>query len=160
MGIISIAIRSGICVYAVKYTVDQGAWGDADKAITFKNNTCKAVNGNEYVKTGKAHFQTYVPMPQVSSRDHPHRVFHVTHIVLGPAASEIVGNRICDCSLLQPGRQVNDKICGNAALLCGTRHQVRQRRCEEGIRGASPVLIVVVQCFQRVLCIFLNCNFR
>lgn len=65
MGIISIAIRSGICVYAVKYTVDQGAWGDAEKAITFKNNTCKAVNGNEYVKTGKAHFQTYVPMPEV-----------------------------------------------------------------------------------------------
>lgn len=65
MGIISIAIRSGICVYAVKYTVDQGAWGDAEKAINFKNNTCKAVNGNEYVKTGKAHFQTYVPMPEV-----------------------------------------------------------------------------------------------
>lgn len=66
MGIISIAVRSGICVYAVKYTVDQGAWADADKAIEFKNKTCKIINGNEYVKTGKAHFQTYVPTPQVS----------------------------------------------------------------------------------------------
>lgn len=66
MGVISIAIRSGICIYATKYTVDQGAWADAEKAIKFKENTCKIVNGNEYVKTGKSHFQTYVPMPQVS----------------------------------------------------------------------------------------------
>lgn len=65
MGIISVAIRSGICVYAVKYTVDQGAWAEADKAIKFKNDTCKLVNGNQFVSTGKAHFQTYVPMPQV-----------------------------------------------------------------------------------------------
>lgn len=66
MGILSVAIRSGICAYAVKYTVDQGAWQEADKAIQFKNETCKLVNGNQYVQTGKAHFQTYVPMPQVS----------------------------------------------------------------------------------------------
>lgn len=66
MGIISIAVRSGICVYAVKYTCDQGVWGDADKAIKFKQETCKAVNGNHYVATGKAHFQSNVPLPEVS----------------------------------------------------------------------------------------------
>lgn len=66
MGIVSVAIRSGICIYAVKYTVDEGVWGDAGKAIDFKNNTCKAVNGNHYVQTGKSHFQTYVPTPTVS----------------------------------------------------------------------------------------------
>lgn len=65
MGLISVAVRSGICVYAVKYSVDQGAWGPADKAIKFKEQTCKAVNGNHYVATGKAHFQTYVPTPEV-----------------------------------------------------------------------------------------------
>lgn len=66
MGILSIAIRSGICIYAVKYTKDQGVWGDAEKAIAFKNQTCEAVNGNHYVQTGKAHFQTYVPVPEVN----------------------------------------------------------------------------------------------
>lgn len=65
MGIISIAVRSGICIYAVKYTVDQGAWGNSENAIKFKEQTCKAINGNEYVQTGKSHFQAYVPMPQV-----------------------------------------------------------------------------------------------
>jgi hypothetical protein len=68
MGILSIALRSGICVYAVKYTVDHGAWKEADKAIKFKEETCKLVNGNETFQTGKAHFQTYVPMPQVMKR--------------------------------------------------------------------------------------------
>lgn len=66
MGIISIAVRSGICFYAVKYTVDKGVWGDADKAIAFKNNTCKDVNDIEFIQTGKSHFQAYVPMPEVS----------------------------------------------------------------------------------------------
>lgn len=65
MGLISVAIRSGLCVGAVKWTVDQGVWGDAGKAIEFKERTCKAVNGNQHVQTGKAHFQTYVPMPEV-----------------------------------------------------------------------------------------------
>lgn len=66
MGIISLAVRGGICIYAVKYTKDQGVWGDAEKAIAFKNRTCEAVNGNEYIQTGKLHFQTYVPLPEVS----------------------------------------------------------------------------------------------
>lgn len=66
MGIISFAIRGGICVGAVKWTADQGVWGDASKAIEFKQRTCEAVNGNEHVQTGKAHFQTYVPMPAVN----------------------------------------------------------------------------------------------
>lgn len=66
MGIVSVAVRTGICGYAVKYTVDQGAWGDADKAINFKNETCKTINGNHIVATGKSHFQTYVPLPQVN----------------------------------------------------------------------------------------------
>ena len=66
MGLISVAVRSGICIYAVKYTKDQGAWGDAEKAIEFKKRTCEAVNGNEFVQTGKAHFQTYVPLPEVN----------------------------------------------------------------------------------------------
>lgn len=66
MGLISVAVRSGICIYAVKHTVDRGVWGDADNAIKFKNETCKAVNGNHYMQTGKAHFQTYVPVPEVS----------------------------------------------------------------------------------------------
>lgn len=66
MGIISIAVRSGICIYAVKYTTDRGSWGSAEKAIQFKNETCKAVNNTEFVQTGKTHFQAYVPMPQVN----------------------------------------------------------------------------------------------
>jgi hypothetical protein len=41
MGVLSVAIRSGICIYAVKYTVDRGVWGDAEKTIAFKNDTCK-----------------------------------------------------------------------------------------------------------------------
>lgn len=82
MGLISIAVRSGICIYAVKYSVDQGVWGDADKAIAFKNQTCKAVNGNEFVQTGKSHFQAYVPVPAVSSTLKVHHVaeslmFHI-----------------------------------------------------------------------------------
>jgi hypothetical protein len=43
MGIISVAIRSGICIGAVKYTVDHGVWGDAEKAIAFKN-CCQKVS--------------------------------------------------------------------------------------------------------------------
>lgn len=81
MGLISVAVRSGICIYAVKYSVDQGVWGDADKAIAFKNQACKAVNGNNFVQTGKAHFQTYVPVPEVNSPVHiitqnGHLMFH------------------------------------------------------------------------------------
>lgn len=67
MGIISVAIRSGICIGAVKWTVDEGVWGDATKAIDFKQRACNAVNGNEHVQTGKAHFQTYVPLPEVKT---------------------------------------------------------------------------------------------
>lgn len=67
MGIISVALRSGVCIYAIKYTVDEGVWGDADKAIQFKDKTCKTINSCEHVKTGKAHFQAYVPLPQVKS---------------------------------------------------------------------------------------------
>lgn len=67
MGIISVAIRSGICIGAVKWTADQGVWGDANRAIDFKQRTCEAVNGNQHVQTGKAHFQTYVPLPEVKT---------------------------------------------------------------------------------------------
>lgn len=66
MGIVSIAVRSGICIYAIKYTVDSGVWGDAEKAIKFKEKTFKTINSCEHVQTGKAHFQAYVPLPQVS----------------------------------------------------------------------------------------------
>jgi hypothetical protein len=66
MGIISVAVRGGICYYAVNYTVQNGAWGEHAQALAFKNNTCKQVNGLEFVKTGKLHFQTYVPTPQVN----------------------------------------------------------------------------------------------
>jgi hypothetical protein len=65
MGIISVAVRSGICIYAVKYTYDEGAWSDADSAIKFKNQTCKMINNNHYIATGKAHFQAHVPTPEV-----------------------------------------------------------------------------------------------
>jgi hypothetical protein len=65
MGIISVAVRSGVCIYAVKYTIDEGAWGEAEKAIKFQNQTCKLVNDNHYVATGKAHFQAHVPTPEV-----------------------------------------------------------------------------------------------
>lgn len=65
MGLMSFAVRSGICVLAVKYTVDQGVWGDAEKAIAFKNQTCKTVNEIDFVQTGKAHFKAYVPVPEV-----------------------------------------------------------------------------------------------
>lgn len=65
MGLISFAIRGGICAYAVKFTIDGGAWGDANKAIAFKNATCEAVNENHYYATGKAHFQSHVPTPEV-----------------------------------------------------------------------------------------------
>lgn len=50
----------------MKYTVDEGAWGNAEKAIKFKEQTCKQINSNEYVATGKSHFQAYIPMPKVS----------------------------------------------------------------------------------------------
>lgn len=66
MGLVSFAVRGGICAYAVKFTVDKGAWGEAEEAIAFKNATCKAVNGNHYIATGKAHFQSHVPLPEVS----------------------------------------------------------------------------------------------
>lgn len=67
MGIISVAVRSGICIYAVKYTMDEGVWGSAEKAIAFKKKTCEAVNENHYVQTGKAHFSSHVPLPEVRS---------------------------------------------------------------------------------------------
>lgn len=66
MGLIKVAVKTGITVYAVKYTIDEGVWGSAEDAIKFKNKTCKLINGNEYVQTGKAHFQAYVPLPEVS----------------------------------------------------------------------------------------------
>lgn len=66
MGLIKIAVKTGITVYAIKYTIDEGVWSSAEDAIKFKNNTCKLINGNEYVATGKAHFQAYVPLPEVS----------------------------------------------------------------------------------------------
>lgn len=65
MGLIRVAVKTGICVYAVKYTVDEGAWSSAEDAIKFKNKVCNAINGNEFVQTGKSHFQAYVPMPEV-----------------------------------------------------------------------------------------------
>lgn len=65
MGLVSFAIRGGICIYAVKYTVDKGAWGHAEEAIAFKNAMCKSINENHYYSTGKAHFQAHVPTPEV-----------------------------------------------------------------------------------------------
>jgi hypothetical protein len=67
MGIIKFALKSGICIYAVKYTVDEGAWSSSEDALKFKENCCKAVNENEYYQTGKSHFLTYVPVPEVSN---------------------------------------------------------------------------------------------
>jgi hypothetical protein len=66
MGIIKIAVKSGICIYAVKYTIDGGAWAAPEDAIKFREKHCKAIMENEYYQTGKSHFQTYVPLPQVS----------------------------------------------------------------------------------------------
>lgn len=60
MGILSVAIRSGLAIYAVKYTIDEGAWAEPDKAIAFKNKVCEGVNENYVISTGKLHFQTYV----------------------------------------------------------------------------------------------------
>jgi hypothetical protein len=65
MGIIKFAVKSGICIYAIKYTVDEGAWSSSDDAIKFKENCCNAINGNEYYQTGKSHFLTYVPVPEL-----------------------------------------------------------------------------------------------
>lgn len=65
MGLIKVAVKTGICFYAVKYTIDEGAWSTAEDAIKFKEKTCKSIKGNETYKTGVAHFQTYVPLPQV-----------------------------------------------------------------------------------------------
>lgn len=65
MGIVKVAIKSGIIIYAVKYTIDEGVWSSAEDALKFKSKTCKAINGNEFVQTGKAHFQAYVPLPEV-----------------------------------------------------------------------------------------------
>lgn len=66
MGLIKIALKTGITVYAVKYTIDEGVWSSAEDAIKFKNKMCKSINENEHIQTGKAHFQTYVPLPEVS----------------------------------------------------------------------------------------------
>jgi hypothetical protein len=65
MGLIKVAVKTGICFYAVKYTIDEGAWSSAEDAIKFKSKMCKLINENENYKTGVAHFQTYVPLPQV-----------------------------------------------------------------------------------------------
>lgn len=66
MGLVTFAVRCGICAYAVKFTVDKGAWGEPKEAIAFQNAMCKVVNENHYVATGKAHFQSHVPLPEVS----------------------------------------------------------------------------------------------
>lgn len=66
MGIIKFAVKSGICVYAIKYTVDGEAWSTADNAIKFKENICKTIDENETYQTGKSHFLTYVPVPEVN----------------------------------------------------------------------------------------------
>lgn len=65
MGLIKVALKTGICVYAVKYTYDEGAWSSADDAIKFKEKMCNSINNNEFVSKGKSHFQAYVPMPEV-----------------------------------------------------------------------------------------------
>lgn len=65
MGLIKVAVKTGITFYAVKYTIDGGAWSSAEDAIKFKANICKSITENENYKTGVAHFQTYVPLPQV-----------------------------------------------------------------------------------------------
>ncbi|CAO1400179.1 unnamed protein product [Diamesa hyperborea] len=65
--IVRVAIKSGLCYAAVKYTVDEGVWGPADKTVAFKNKMCKTVNENHYYQTGKAHFPMELPdLPKTS----------------------------------------------------------------------------------------------
>lgn len=66
MGLIKFAIKSGVCIYAVKYTVDEGAWSSSENAIKFKEKCCNAINENEFYKTGKSHFLANVSVPEVS----------------------------------------------------------------------------------------------
>lgn len=66
MGVIKLLVKSAVVAYPVHYTVKNGAWGSSDEAIEFKKNCCKAINENEFYQTGKSHFLTYVPVPEVS----------------------------------------------------------------------------------------------
>lgn len=65
MGLIKVALKTGIIVYAVKYTYDEGAWSSADQALKFKAKMCNSISNNEFVQKGKSHFEAYVPMPEV-----------------------------------------------------------------------------------------------
>jgi len=111
MGVISIAVRSGICIYAVKYTKDQGVWGDAEKAIAFKNRTCEAVSSNEYVQTGKAHFQTYVPLPELPALPAKSEVCYVTtHYYNKSVKATIRFIEMIPCYTGQLIKKVNDSV--------------------------------------------------
>jgi len=111
MGIVSLAIRSGVCIYAVKYTVDQGVWSDAEKAIAFKNRTCEAINGNEYVQTGKAHFQTFVPLPKLPELPQSSEIgFVSTHYYNKSVKCTIHFIEMIPCYAGQLIKKVNDSV--------------------------------------------------